>query len=164
MKILVISDTHRNLQHFGEVLQRESPVNMLIHCGDICGDEEKIRTMCGCDFYAVAGNMDMGSELPGEALIEAGGRRIFAVHGHRYYVGSGTEDLKETALEKGADIVLYGHTHIPGIEETKELTVLNPGSLSYPRQYDKRESYGIIEIGQRGKISCKICYLSENDE
>ena len=159
MKILVISDTHRDLSNLAKVLESESPVNMLIHCGDICGDEEKIAKMCGCEFHAVAGNMDMGSDLPGEALVEAGGRRIFVVHGHRYYVGSGTEDLKETALEKDADVVLYGHTHIPRVEETKELTVLNPGSLSYPRQYDKKASYGIVEIGPRGKITCMLHYL-----
>jgi len=160
MKILVISDTHRNLQTLTTVLERESPVNMLIHCGDICGDEERIAAACGCEFHAVAGNMDMGSELPPEALIEAGGRRIFAAHGHRFYVGSGLDDLKETALENGADIVLYGHTHIPYLEETQEITVLNPGSLSYPRQLGKQCSYGVIEIGQRGKLCCEIRYLT----
>ena len=159
MKILVISDTHRDLSNLGKVLETESPVNLLIHCGDICGDGETVEKLCGCEFHAVAGNMDMGSDLPGELLIEAGGRRIFVVHGHRYYVGSGIEDLKETARENEADIVLYGHTHIPYLEETPEIIVMNPGSLSYPRQWEKRCSYGVIEIDRQGRLSCEIRVL-----
>lgn len=40
-----------------------------------------------------------------------------------------------------------------------DLLVLNPGSLSYPRQKGKRPSYIILEIDQNGTAQYRICYL-----
>ena len=45
MRILVISDTHGDLQHLETVLTEEDEFDMLLHCGDICGDEDRVRQM-----------------------------------------------------------------------------------------------------------------------
>ena len=45
------------------------------------------------------------------------------------------------------DITIYGHTHRPEIDESHDgLLVLNPGSLSYPRQEGRRKSYMILNL------------------
>ena len=36
MKILIISDTHRKHENLLKVLERECPVDLLIHLGDAC--------------------------------------------------------------------------------------------------------------------------------
>lgn len=54
-------------------------------------------------------------------------------HGHYYNVSLGVETLREEAIERGCDIAMYGHTHRPYLEQGGKVTILNPGSLSYPR-------------------------------
>ncbi|MBR6156606.1 MAG: metallophosphoesterase family protein, partial [Lachnospiraceae bacterium] len=58
MRILVVSDTHGDLQHLESVLSEEDDVDMLLHCGDICGDEDRVRQLVMCAVLGVAGNMD----------------------------------------------------------------------------------------------------------
>jgi putative phosphoesterase len=67
--------------------------------------------------------------------------------------------LREHALEYGYDVVMYGHTHRPEIEEKNGITILNPGSLSYPRQIGRKPSYIIMEIDGAGKAKYTIYYL-----
>lgn len=53
-----------------------------------------------------------------------------------------------------------GHTHRPLLDENDpELTVLNPGSLSFPRQEGRRPSYALMEYGESGKARFEIRYL-----
>jgi len=40
---------------------------------------------------------------------------------------------------------MFGHTHRPYFEERDGITVLNPGSLSFPRQEGRKSSYMILE-------------------
>ena len=48
MKILVVSDTHRKLENLKVILEREQPMDLLIHLGDAEGDEDSIAEMAGC--------------------------------------------------------------------------------------------------------------------
>ena len=52
--------------------------------------------------------------------------------------------LKYKALEFGANIVLYGHTHIGKIDFKEGIWFINPGSASLPRDIGK--SFAIIYI------------------
>ena len=61
------------------------------------------------------------------ALLAMGKHLIFATHGHVY----NKDHLPP--LHKG-DILLHGHTHIPVCEEAGEIRILNPGSLSIPKE------------------------------
>ncbi len=59
-----------------------------------------------------------------------------------YYVNSGVDYyLREHALEYGYDVVMYGHTHVPYIEIGDDVTILNPGSISYPRQAGRKPTF-----------------------
>lgn len=61
------------------------------------------------------------------------GRTIMVTHGHRYMVNSSTEALHSVAETMNADLVFFGHTHLPYREEAGATLLLNPGSCSYPR-------------------------------
>ena len=66
MKILIISDTHRKHENLLKVLERECPVDLLIHLGDAEGYEDYIAEQAGCPVEVVAGNNDFFSSLPRE--------------------------------------------------------------------------------------------------
>ena len=151
MKILVVSDTHNDTRNFYVALERESPVDMVIHCGDICGYDAEFSDSCKCPFYAVMGNMDLGASLPHELVLDVPGHRIYVTHGHRQYVGCDTTGVVDAAKAQKADIALYGHTHIPELSDERNMTVICPGSLSYPRQKGKRASYAVMTFDKKGK-------------
>lgn len=159
MKILIVSDTHRNLENFIKVLDCVQPVDMVIHLGDVEGDEDYIQELAGCPLEIVAGNNDFFSDLPREKELELEGHRIFMTHGHYYYVAMGIEDIKREAASRGCDIVLFGHTHRPVIDYGDSVIAMNPGSLSYPRQEGRRPSYIMMEIDDSGEVDAEIIYL-----
>jgi hypothetical protein len=61
------------------------------------------------------------------AIIDAGGRLIFATHGHHY-----NEDNLPPL--HGGDILLNGHTHVPKCVEHEGYIYMNPGSVSMPKE------------------------------
>ena len=97
--------------------------------------------------------------LPRELEFELGGCKVLITHGHYYYVSLNTEELRRQARTRGKDIVMFGHTHKPYLDVQEGLTVLNPGSLSYPRQEGRRPSYIWMEIDEEGKAHYEIRYL-----
>jgi hypothetical protein len=159
MKILIVSDTHGRESNLEKVIKKTGPIDHLIHLGDVEGGEDYIRTLTDAPVDIVAGNNDYYSDLPGELIIELGDYRAMLTHGHYYYVSRGPEFLKEAAMEKGVDIVMFGHTHRPYLEQGDKLTVLNPGSLSLPRQEGRHPSYIVMEIDREGEAHYTICYL-----
>ena len=69
------------------------------------------------------------------------------------------EFIKQEAKARGFDMVFYGHTHRPVIDETEGILVVNPGSLTYPRQEGRRPSYVLMEVAENGKVTSEICYI-----
>lgn len=160
MKILIVSDTHRQNKNLLRLLEEIENLDVLIHLGDIEGSETTISMAADCRVEMIAGNNDFFSELPGEKMIQLDRFKVMLTHGHRYYIGMGDEMLKAEARAKGADIVMYGHTHRPKLEQTEDLVVLNPGSLSYPRQDGKKPSYIIMEIDEQGNAQYHLHYIT----
>ncbi len=159
MKILIVSDTHRKEQNLEAVLEKEAPVERLIHLGDVEGSQNHILEIAACPVDIVAGNNDFMNDLPKEKEIMLGNYKVLLTHGHYYYVSLDTKMLRKEAKARGFDIAMYGHTHKPRIEEGNGVVVLNPGSLSYPRQEGKRPSYIIMDIDEAGDAHYEIKYL-----
>lgn len=65
------------------------------------------------------------------------GQTIFATHGHRY-----NRDCLPTL--KCGDILLHGHTHVPCFENVNGIHIINPGSVSIPKN-GSEHSYMIFE-------------------
>lgn len=151
MKILIVSDTHGHQENLEKVIELEKPFDMLIHLGDIESNETYITHLAACHTEIVAGNNDFFSYLDREKIIEIGKYKVFITHGHKYYVAAGTDTIKEEAIKRGADIVMFGHTHIPEIDIDYNIIAINPGSLTYPRQKERVPTYIIMEIDLKGK-------------
>lgn len=159
MKVLVVSDTHRNEDNLIRILDIEKETDLLIHCGDVEGAECEIEMYVGCPTIFVAGNNDYFSRLPKEVETMIEGYRVFITHGHQYYVNTNPEYIKKNAKEKAADILIYGHTHRPLIESDDDLIVINPGSLTYPRQDGRRPSCVVMEVEKKAIKRLEIVYL-----
>lgn len=159
MKILMVSDTHRNVTRFAELVDRVGDVDMIFHMGDSERDRVELEAFCDCPLYVVKGNCDYMVDHPREEIVEAGGHRFFLTHGHAYQAKYGPSMLREAAASRQADVVCFGHTHEPCIDCSKEIYVINPGSLCYPRQYDRRATYILAEIDKQGEIHFALNYF-----
>ena len=159
MKILVVSDTHGKHDNLEKVLERVSPIDLLIHLGDAEGYEDYIAAMAGCPMEIVAGNNDFFSSLPREKELQIGKYRILITHGHYYCVNAGIRDIQNEAAARDCDIVMFGHTHRPIIDYGKKIITMNPGSLSHPRQDGRRPSYILMMVGEDGNANFEIEYL-----
>lgn len=146
MKILIVSDTHKHIENLIDVLDKEKGLDMVIHCGDAERLEYSVREKIRCPLYIVAGNNDFFSDLSNELVFNIGSKRVLLTHGHYYYVSMGIERLAEEAMARDVDIAIYGHTHMPKMEMVGNVTVINPGSISYPRQIGRIPTYMILEV------------------
>ena len=131
-KILVISDVHGRLRDLRWVLQNE-PADALFFLGDGLYD---------LDTALVRGNCDVGYPDPAEGLAPFAGVLFFYTHGHHYGVKMGADRLAETAGARGADVALFGHTHVRELQRGTgaAAAVFNPGSLRDGR------SYGVVTV------------------
>ncbi|MBQ9608503.1 MAG: metallophosphoesterase [Lachnospiraceae bacterium] len=160
MRILVVSDSHGNNENVKKAIKKAGKIDYLIHLGDVGSSYREIETMARVPSYFVAGNTDYIPELKDRLILMFGEHRIYAVHGHREGVGMGLSTLRYNALQNECDIALYGHTHVPYLDENPDdVTILNPGSVSLPRQEDHKKTYAIIEIDDFEEVSYEICEL-----
>ncbi|MBS4933447.1 MAG: YfcE family phosphodiesterase, partial [Clostridiales bacterium] len=113
--------------------------------------EDYIRALTDKPVIMVAGNNDFRSDLPSQELIEVEGYRIFIAHGHQFYVNFGVGNLEEFCRKNAIQVAMFGHTHKPYLQIEDDLTILNPGSISYPRQSDRKQTFLIMEIDSDGE-------------
>ena len=162
MKILVVSDTHKNFHALKNILDKNTDFDVLIHLGDGEQEFQDIQALYPDKaMIYVAGNCDFGQHERVH-VAKFGEVRIFCCHGHTLSVNSGLENLVATAKKNLCNIALYGHTHIHRAELIDGVMVMNPGSPDSPRCRNK-PSFGVIEIKANGEIGMDIIELGEND-
>lgn len=159
MKILIVSDTHRNNVNYLKVVDRIGRMDMVIHCGDVEGSELVISKAAGCPVQMVQGNNDFFSDLPREKEFMLGQYKVWLTHGHNYYIAMNSEVIKQEARDREVDIIMCGHTHKPVVDIGNDLTLINPGSISYPRQENRKPSYILMEIDNAGEAHYTINYV-----
>lgn len=167
MKLFFISDIHGSLHYLKKALDQyeKEAADYIV----ILGDElyhgarnplpegyhpKEVAVLLNSyadKIIAVRGNCDsevdqMVLEFPvmsDYSTILHQGRRIFLSHGHIY----GPDHLPK--LSRG-DLFVYGHTHIPVAEKREDIYVINPGSISMPKE-NNPNTYGVLE-GQTFQI------------
>ena len=158
MKILVVSDSHGRDFNLEAVLERVKPIDLCVHCGDVEGSADYLEVIAECPVHIVAGNNDHFSDLEREEMFFVGNHKVLLTHGHYYYVSMGTRRIREIARERGCDVVLFGHTHRPLLEMHDDVTLCNPGSISYPRQDGRKPSFLIMELDRMGELHYTLNY------
>lgn len=135
MKILIFSDSHCRTELMNSLAEKyKSVVNGIIHLGDFTEDVSELFNICsGIPIYQVRGNNDFDNGYPAEKTINMCGHTIYMTHGHRQRVYYNTTTLYYSATQSGADVALFGHTHVPYLQNEGGIIVMNPGSISLPR-------------------------------
>ena len=149
MRIGVISDTHNRLR--SEVFQHFEGVERILHAGDVGSPDLLTELEAIAPVTAVYGNTD-GFELR-DRVVEVAeltleGRRVVVLHGDQ--LGSPTPAaLRQRHPE--ADIIIYGHTHRPLVEEVGGVLVVNPGSAGAAR-FGIPPSVGILTLSDSPSV------------
>ena len=137
----LISDTHGKLRP--QVLEAFEGVSVILHAGDIGNLDIITELETIAPVYAVHGNTDdfdvrarFGESI--ERSIE--GRRFVVAHGH--LLGAPTPARLRAAFPD-ADVIVYGHTHNPLVDEGKPL-VVNPGAAG-PARFNLKPSVAILD-------------------
>ena len=159
MKILIVSDTHRFHKYYDKMFEIEKSADLLIHLGDLEGGEYYIEQTAGCPVHMVAGNNDMFTQLPPHKEFRLANKKVFITHGHTYYVSAGYERIWQEAYRRKADIVMFGHIHRPVQMEKDGILLLNPGSISFPRQAGRQGTYMVMEINKDNEMSIELKYV-----
>lgn len=158
MKIFVISDTHGKTSKAEEVWEKLTGVDLVIHLGDYAEDARRLERFFQTEVIAVKGNMD-GSYSPDDyKIVETEFGKLLLTHGHMDNVKMSPLNLIYRARELDCKAVLFGHTHKPAYEETHGIYLVNPGSLSQPRD-GSDGSYAIIHTSP-DTFNCAIVYYS----
>ena len=158
MFIGIISDTHGNYDSIEKAVSIAQKMDMWLHLGDCEPDAEYLQSLVEVPVYGVAGNCDWPMRNTCyERVVEAEGHKIFMTHGHNYGVRYTQEYVMEAAANQGADIALYGHTHIVDYRIGPPL-LLNPGSASRPRD-DNRGSFIVMELKAEAEPKVTIIRL-----
>jgi putative phosphoesterase len=145
VRIVVFSDTHGETWNFESAIELQKHAEYFIFLGDgLRTAEDVIALYPDKKFLIVAGNCDFGSTHPTESEIVLGGKRIFYTHGHEYQVKYGLSNVIYEAKRRGADILLFGHTHVAFTSYDDGLYIMNPGSLGHPNE--GKPSFGVIDI------------------
>lgn len=163
MNILVISDTHGRIEKAAEIhriLSKDLPISFVIHCGDHKEDADNLAKELGTDVLGVEGNCDNCYKNSFQITHTPSGQ-LLIVHGHMQNVGFTRSGLFYLAEQYNCVAVCYGHTHVPAVETADGITVLNPGSLTCPRDGSKNGSCALLTAEKGNPLQYKILYYDD---
>ena len=140
------------------VISAHPTASHVLFCGDGAKDLVKMISLFPKKiFLNVRGNCDglYGAlDVPEERLFTLFGHKILLLHGHTVGVKGGVGFAAAYAAKNGADILIFGHTHLPyeGRVTVGEYDVhlFNPGSIGSPR--NGSYSYGILTVKENGYL------------
>ncbi len=142
MKILVLSDTHGKLDKVYEIAEKLTDIDLIIHCGDYQRDAFDLEDTLCVPTVSVKGNCDRSHGID-RRIVETPYGNIMVTHGHMEGCRTDCNQLLYAAEEAGCVAACFGHTHIPLCEDFNGLYLINPGSLTQPRD-GTNGSYAII--------------------
>ena len=163
LEILIFSDSHGAAFAMRQVIESHTNATHILFCGDGLRDiatlEEVFPTRV---FLSVRGNCDgllSAFDVPTERLLTLGNLRILCMHGHTHGVKGGYGVAASYAASAGAELLLFGHTHVPYegrlCVKGKTVHLFNPGSIG--RSVDGKSSYGVLTIRENGYLLSHGC-------
>jgi uncharacterized protein len=140
----LISDTHGLVRP--DVHKALAGVELILHAGDVGGDDILDELQLIAPVHAVYGNTDPPGQprLTDSIEMTVGGVRVHVSHGHE--VGSPTP--AKLLARYGADVIVYGHTHKQLLTNADGRWVVNPGAAG-PRRFDLMPSVARMTIRDR---------------
>ena len=148
----LIADTHGMLRP--EVFDAFKGVEMILHAGDVGGDDILDELEAIAPVYAVRGNTDEidNPRLPAQRKLKIGGASVLVTHGHEV----GAKPITLMAAYD-ADIIVYGHTHRELVTYEEGRLCVNPGAAG-ARRFDLKPCVARLMIGS-GEPSVELIRL-----
>ena len=137
MKIVVVSDIHRNIETLSIVKNLHPRADLFLDAGDSQLDEIDLLP-----FLTVKGNCDFFIKN-NFRIIQLNGLKIFITHGNKYLLTD--EVLSQIAKNNDCNMIIFGHTHVPYSNKVNGVYILNPGSISRGRS-SLGNTYAIINF------------------
>ena len=143
----IVSDSHGRSGRFEKMVALAPDVCVWIHAGDYCKDAEDLAIYAGVPVYAVLGNNDYYShtDAPERRVIRVAGLTIAIIHGSQWYGERRLQKLFDFGQVNKAELVVFGHTHRRFLKQRDGITVVNPGSISLPRD-GRKGTFAVCEI------------------
>ena len=149
MKVAVLSDTHAPRYWKAcppEVARRLEGVDLILHAGDVCRASVLEELAAFAPVRAVLGNNDTPDVAawgaPETLLLDLDGLPVAMVH------DAGPAAGRPGRLRRrfpGAELVVFGHSHIP-LDLTQEgVRIFNPGSPT-DRRRQPRGTMGLVRV------------------
>ncbi|MDR2846989.1 MAG: metallophosphatase family protein [Mycoplasmataceae bacterium] len=178
MKLLIVSDTHKDIKRLKILIEREKP-DMVMHAGDFDVEEKKIAKLA--DYY-VYGNWDINNQITAHKIPHNATNfakyldksyQVFTLENKKFllthfmpgYANNMTWKDKKTDVlqvinttinsiikDQKPDYIIFGHTHKP----IKHTHLLNPGSLTAPKQFLHHPTFIIATSNDSGKFKFKV--------
>ena len=137
MKVVIISDLHDNLVNLKKCLNwcQQQSVEKLICCGDLTNSEtlKALATGFTKTIYLVKGNIEIYDQAE---LSQFSNINYFGQDGSFILAGRKVglchpPSLVDKILNQGqCDIIFYGHTHQPWLDEKSGVKIVNPGTMA----------------------------------
>ncbi len=142
---LVFSDSHGHAENMNRVFEKmKDETAGVIFLGDGERDFDVIWNKSnGIDTYRVSGNCDWNGKYAKNAVITIEGHKILITHGAEYGHTAHLELLTAAARENNCEAALFGHTHVRFKGKKNGILLMNPGSISVPRD-GLPPSFGLI--------------------
>ena len=141
MQILVVSDSHSNIEALDTLSNMYPNLDLYLHAGDSEEDEFSIMP-----FRSVRGNCDYFSTYQESLIIPTPYGKLYMQHRPILSL----DKLKKDDIK----IFIHGHTHIRRDEEVDGIRILNPGAISFARD-GHYLSYMILDI-KKDKIKVEF--------
>jgi uncharacterized protein len=159
VKVIVLSDTHAPRRWRScppRVAERLAGADLILHAGDVCTAGVLVELSEYAPVKAVLGNND-GPDVaawgaPETLDLEPAGLRVSMIH------DSGQKTGRLARMRRrfpAADLVVFGHSHIPLDESDGDLRIFNPGSPT-DRRRQPHGTLGVLEIADGRLLRAEI--------
>jgi hypothetical protein len=147
--VLVLSDTHSPRRWKGlppAVAEQLTGADVILHAGDVCTVDVLDTLAQWAPVHAVMGNNDLPEVAawgaPETLELDLGGVQVAMIHDSGQATGRAR---RMRQLFPGADLVVFGHSHIPMDVTEHGLHIFNPGSPT-DRRRQPHGTLGVLEI------------------
>jgi putative phosphoesterase len=155
---VVIADTHvpRRARALPEnLLAHLGRADLILHAGDLMVGDLLHELRAHAPVLAVRGNLDPpGRDLPEILEFDFGGARVAMIH------DSGRKQGRRARLRRrfpAARVVVFGHSHIPFLEDEDGLMLLNPGSPT-DKRHQPHYTFALLHA-EEGRVRAEIVVL-----
>ncbi|WP_101841859.1 metallophosphoesterase family protein [Halobacillus sp. Marseille-P3879] len=139
MEIVVVADTHLpkgNRKLPERLVEEMKKADLVIHAGDWQTVDIYEQFQQFGELKGVYGNVDskeVQEAVPRRHVLHLNGFTIGVVHGHGEKKTTEKRVYEEFAEEE-ADLIIFGHSHLPLLKFVKQTLLFNPGSATDKRR------------------------------